>query len=134
MNIPEEAIAAGLNGALKRHIEWRQETAEQVFVNTSSLVEATARAAVEAAAPLIAEQVLRSAYWKLRGHASALRSTEVYRKASERREGTLGESPAYQRYRWLEATARGIEDGARDLAELLGVEEYDIEKPSGVSE
>lgn len=84
---------------------------------------------LEAAAPLIAAQALREAYWKLREHASGLRATEVYRKASERREGTLGESPAHQRYRWLEATARGIEDGARDIAELLGVEEYDIESP-----
>ena len=86
-------------------------------------------AILAAAAPLIAAQALREAYWKLRSHASELRDTEVYRKASERKEGTLHESPAYQRYRWLEATARGIEDGARDLAELLGVEECDIESP-----
>lgn len=50
------------------------------------------------------------------------------RAVVERKEGTLGESPAFQRYRWLEATARGIEDGAGDLAELLGVEEHEIER------
>lgn len=80
------------------------------------------------------EQALIEAYWKLREHASALRSTNVYRKASERAEGTLGESPAYQRYRWLEATARGIEDGAQDIAEMLGVDEHEIERPPGTSE
>lgn len=84
------------------------------------------RTAIGAVAPLIAAQVLRGAYWKLREHASSLRATEVYRKASERREGTLGESPAHQRYRWLEATARGLESGARDIAELLDIEEYEI--------
>jgi hypothetical protein len=72
---------------------------------------------------------LTEAYWKLREHASALRSTKVYRQASERAEGTLHESPAFQRYRWLEATARGIEDGAQDIAEMLGVPEHEIEKP-----
>jgi hypothetical protein len=86
------------------------------------------RSGLARVAPLIAAQALREAYWKLREHASGLRATEVYRKASERREGTLGESPAHQRYRWLEATARGIEDGARDLAELLGVPENEIER------
>ena len=61
MNITPEMVEAALTAALKRHVEWRQETAEQVFTNTSALVEATARAAVEAVAPLIAAQALRSA-------------------------------------------------------------------------
>lgn len=78
-------------------------------------------------------KILTEAYWKLRQHASGLRSTKVYRKASERAEGTLHESPAYQRYRWLEATARGIEDAAQDIAEMLGIAEHEIEEaaPSG---
>jgi hypothetical protein len=77
------------------------------------------------------ELVLIEAYWKLREHASALRSTTVYRKASERAEGAGTLTHAYQRYLWLEATARGIEDGARDLAELLGIEENEVEPLAG---
>lgn len=72
-------------------------------------------------------QILTEAYWKLREHASSLRSTSVYRKASERAEGTPKNAPAYQRYLWLEATARGIEDGARDIAGMLDVPEHEIE-------
>jgi hypothetical protein len=124
MNITEEMVDVAAIAIT------RYDYQNHVSVNgeVSAHQRAEARAALEAAAPLIAAQALREAYWKLREHASGLRATEVYRKASERREGTLGESPAHQRYRWLEATARGIEDGARDLAELLGVPENEIER------
>jgi hypothetical protein len=86
------------------------------------------RVGLAAAAPLIAAQALRSAYWKLREHASRMRSTEVYRRCVERAEYEQGDNAReYQRYRWLEATARGIEDGAQDLAEMFGIEECEIE-------
>lgn len=80
------------------------------------------------AVPLLGAACLRAAYWKLREHASGLRSTEGYRRCAERAEYEQGDNARdFQRYRWLEATARGIEDAAQDIAEMLGVEECEIE-------
>lgn len=76
------------------------------------------------------EAALTEAYWKLREHASALRGTQVYRRAAERSEHEHG-GRDHDRYRWLEATARGIEDGAEDIAEMLGVPEHEIERGDG---
>lgn len=84
-------------------------------------------------------RVLTEAYWKLRELASALRSTFVYTNAQERaKEATEAERDGMAMRsdgRWREKAAglrsysRGVEAGARLLAELLGVEEHEIERP-----
>lgn len=78
IQISREAMSAALRAALQRHIEWRQETADQVFTNTSAVVEATARAAVEAVAPLIAAQVLRAYADKEHPHAEGVTTQTNY--------------------------------------------------------
>ena len=50
---------------------------------------------------------LTAAYWKLHDHAEGYRNTKVFR------------------HEWY---ARGIEAAARDIAELLGVPEHEIER------
>lgn len=68
---------------------------------------------------------LLEAYWKLRDHAASRRDTASYRGAQERGGRSL---------LVMENRCRGLEDGARDIAEMLGVEEHEIERPVGSSE
>jgi len=82
--------------------------------------------------------VLVEAYWKLRDHAESLRDTRAYRLNRERAEDPDRSDElralASRRLTNLESRIRGIEDGARDLAELLGIEECDNQRPSGLVE
>lgn len=79
-----------------------------------------------------ARQALIDAYWKLRDHAEAYRNTTPVRKVRERWENTgrrdqeLGRTAAINEF-----YARGIEAAARDLAEMLGIPEHEIERPDG---
>lgn len=90
-------------------------------------------AGLAAAYPLLVAAVLRAAYWKLRQHASAKRSTRQYRQWQEmrddRRETDQRRGHAADMLRRIEMRARGIEDAAADIAELLGVPEHEIEEP-----
>lgn len=80
---------------------------------------------------------LTAAYWKLREHASALRSTFVYTRAQERfeeareaeREGLAMASDRRWRetYARLRGHAAGIESAARDIADMLGIEENEVD-------
>lgn len=73
-------------------------------------------------------ETLRAAYWLLRRHAESYRATTGFRRARERWEAS-GRSDAVTERKLLvhEWYARGIEAAARDLAEVLGVPEHEIE-------
>lgn len=83
---------------------------------------------------------LREAYWKLREHASGLRSSFVYTNAEARakeaveaaREGiAMGSDGRWkEKAHGLRSHARGVEAGARTIAEMLDVEEHEIERPA----
>lgn len=88
--------------------------------------------ALEAAYPLIAAQTLRETYWKLREHASAYRDTRGFRTARERWEASgRSDDRLYTKTVTHEFYARGIEAAAREVAELLGVAEHEIEPVDG---
>jgi hypothetical protein len=88
-------------------------------------------AGLATAAPLIAAQALRSAYWKLREHASGYRGADAFRRVLERYEASDRDERLYRGVVLNEWFARGIEAAASDVADLLGVEEYDIEGERG---
>jgi len=96
---------------------------EQVPENNRALMTAVAAEV----APLVAAQALRSAYWKLREHASSYRGADAFRRVVERYEASDRDERLYRGVVIDEWYARGIEAAARDVAELLGIEEYDIE-------
>lgn len=73
---------------------------------------------------------LIEAYWKLRDHAAGSRETSVYQRAKEAYEADMTQ----RGYVAVEWKCRGIEVAARDLAEMLGVPESEIERPPGTSE
>ncbi len=73
---------------------------------------------------------LVEAYWKLRDHAAELRDTTLYRRLGAKRDQRTATGAETNRLINLETRCRGIEDGARDLAEMLGVEEHEIERPA----
>lgn len=63
----------------------------------------------------VVDAVLTAAYWHLRDHADGYRAASPPEGAG-----------SHRLHGWY---ARGIEAAARDLAELLGVEECEIERP-----
>lgn len=83
---------------------------------------------------------LSEAYWRLREHALGLRSGFVYTNAQERareaaeasREGMATGSDGRWREKalGLRSYARGVDGAARHIAEMLGVEEHEIERPA----
>lgn len=96
-------------------------------------VEAAAiRDGLAAAWPILAEQIHRDAYWKLREHASAYRGADVFRRIRERwEESGRRDHQAGRQALVHEFFARGIEAAARDIAEWMGVPEHEIEEVSG---
>lgn len=80
--------------------------------------------------PTDRERALIEAYWKLRDHAESLRDTEVYRRARRAVEEG-GENPDHRavlRYSVQHWNGRGIERAAGLIADMLGVEEHEIER------
>lgn len=77
-----------------------------------------------------ARQALTTAYWKLREHASAYRGTKGMRMARERWEANRDDHRLYAKAVIHEFYARGVEAAAREIAELLGVPEHEIEEPA----
>lgn len=75
-----------------------------------------------------ADAVLQQAYWALREHASSYRGAQVFRRARERWEADRDDERKYSRYVIHEWYARGIEAAARDIAELMGVPEFEIDR------
>jgi hypothetical protein len=69
-------------------------------------------------------EALRAAYWKLRGHASSYRSTDVFRRRQESFRADPDNAVFARGAARDEWYARGIEAGADDFAELLDLE-YD---------
>lgn len=71
---------------------------------------------------------LTAAYWKLREHASSYRSAAPVRKVYERWENSGRKDQQLGRvvtvHEWF---ARGVEAAARDIAEMLGTPEHEIE-------
>lgn len=70
---------------------------------------------------------LRAAYWKLREHASSYRNTRAFRTTYDRWQANRDDPRAYQKHVIHEFYARGIEWAARDIAELLGMPEHEID-------
>ncbi len=83
--------------------------------------------AFDAAADAAYTATLHDVYWKLREHASAYRSAQGTRKARERWEANRADTRLYAKALSHESYARGIESAARDIAELLGTPEHEIE-------
>jgi hypothetical protein len=77
------------------------------------------------------DETLREAYWKLREHASAYRSTAGFRRSYEAWQADRDDPRAYQKHVVHEFYAKGIEAAAEDIAEMLGVPEHEIE-PAGI--
>ncbi|MGC5019030.1 hypothetical protein [Micromonospora sp. DT47] len=76
------------------------------------------------------EALLRDAYWKLRQHADAYRNTNGYRRAQERWEQSGGRDDELLHKLSIHVHyARGIEAAAREIAEMLGVPEHEIDEP-----
>ena len=74
-------------------------------------------------------ETLTVAYWKLRDHADAYRNATVFRRARERWEANRDDERTYRRYALHEFYAKGIEAAAREIADLIGVPEHEIERP-----
>lgn len=74
-------------------------------------------------------EALRAAYWKLRGHASSYRGTDLFRRRQEFFRTDPDNAVAARGAARDEWFARGIEAGADDFAELLATEyEAEIER------
>ena len=69
-------------------------------------------------------EALRAAYWKLRGHASSYRGTDIFRRRQEFFRLDPDNAVAARGAARDEWYARGIEAAAADFAELLELE-YD---------
>jgi hypothetical protein len=75
------------------------------------------------------KEALREAYWGLRDHAETYRATNVYRKARERWEASdRSDERLFHKASIHEHYARGVGAAARDIAEMLGVPEHEIER------
>jgi hypothetical protein len=78
---------------------------------------------------------LVEAYWLLRDHAAEKRQTSSYVGWVATREDPRFSQQqrvhASDMARRIEMRCRGLEDGATDIASLLGVEEHEIERPAG---
>jgi hypothetical protein len=75
--------------------------------------------------------VLIDAYWKLRDHAAGYRDTKVLRQARERWEASdRRDERLFHKVSIHEHYARGVEAAARDIADMLGVPEHEVERPS----
>lgn len=85
------------------------------------------RAAVEAAY----RAALNTAYWKLREHASGYRGADAFRERMEAYRENRDDHLKARKALTHEFYARGIEAGARTVAELLGVPEHEIEEVTG---
>lgn len=73
-------------------------------------------------------KTLIEAYWKLRDHAAGYRDADLFKKRQARWEGDRNNSEYYHQYMIHEFYARGLEWAARDIAEMLGVTEPEIER------
>jgi hypothetical protein len=121
--------AAGVEEGRRQHAAERMTLPYERGVYNAGVADGRRQATEERTEELRA-RVLTEAYWKLRDHAEGLRDTNFYRRSAERLHERGGQ--ADERYRALVTRIRGIEDGARDLAEMLGVEEHEIERPGAV--
>lgn len=77
---------------------------------------------------LTRQAVLIDAYWKLRQHAESYRATPIFQRTRDAWQGNRTDSRLYEKHVIHEFYARGVEAAARDLAELLGVPEHEIEE------
>jgi len=73
--------------------------------------------------------VLVEVYWRLHDHAAAYRDTEGVRRCRERWQANRDDPEPWHLYAVHEFYARGINAAARDVEELLGVPEREIERP-----
>ncbi|MEV1315350.1 hypothetical protein AB0J14_04615 [Micromonospora arborensis] len=83
--------------------------------------------AFDAAADAAYTATLHATYWKLREHASAYRNTKGFRSAMASWEADRHNDRRYASAVLHEWFAKGIEAAARDIAELLGTPEHEIE-------
>jgi hypothetical protein len=83
--------------------------------------------AFDAAADAAYAATLHAAYWKLREHASAYRSTKGFRSAMASWEADRHNDQRYASAVLHEWFARGIERAAQEIADLIGVPEHEIE-------
>lgn len=94
------------------------------------------RAAVTAApdADAAIDTVLRHLYWQLREHASAYRDSDPVRQARQRWEENPDDPRACTEHVGHEFYALGVEAAAREISELMGEPEHEIDqegRPSG---
>lgn len=84
-----------------------------------------------AAADAVWAIALTAAYWKIRQHADAYRATKGYQRAQERWEASGRRDDELMHKLSIHVHyARGIEAAAREVAEMLGIPEHEIEPPA----
>lgn len=72
--------------------------------------------------------ILAKTYWKIRDHALEYRNTRAFKLCYDNWRDNRDDPKAYQKFLVHEFFARGLEKAAHDLAEMLGVPEYEIER------
>jgi hypothetical protein len=117
--VPRTAFTDGLRPAEVAVIDAIQRSEDVADLVAPEFLHLLAREAAPAA--------LRTAYWKLREHASGYRSTDVFRRRQEQFRADPDNAVLARGAVRDEWYARGIEAAARTVAELLGEPEHEIE-------
>lgn len=112
--------------------EYRRRAAEQIEDSPEGHAAGFADAVMELVpdAERQGHDALTLAYWKLRRHAAAYRATTAFERTRDAWQANRDDARLYQKHVIHEFYARGIEAAAREIAEMLGVPEYEIEPPA----